>query len=94
LRCVWDRGFNMNENNQYFWVVLCKNHRFHSRQNLFYAHKILLAEADAFVSPPNLNDRLKVQCDDCGQEYSYEPKEVLRAQLDSPESFTPHPLFR
>lgn len=84
----------MSENSQYFWIVLCKNHRFHCQQNLFFAHKIPLAETDAFVAPPTLQERLKVRCDDCGQEYSYEPKEILRVQLEPPESFTPHPLFQ
>jgi len=78
---------------QYYWAVLCKNHSFHKQQNLFFAHKIPLAETDAFLPPPPLNSRLNVRCDDCGREYSYEPKELVRIQLEYPEPFTPHPLF-
>jgi len=84
----------MAETDQYFWVVLCKNHRFHTRQNLFYAHKIRLAEADAYLPPPSFDVALNIRCDDCGQEYSYQPKEILRAQLQLTDEFTPHPLFR
>jgi len=83
----------MSFTSQYFWVVLCKNQRFHRQHNLFSGHTIPLAEADAYVSPPALNQRLTVRCDDCGQEYSYDPKEILRAELDPPDSFVPHPLF-
>lgn len=83
----------MGETDQYFWAVLCKNHRFHKQQNLFFAHKIPLAETDAFLPLPALNGQLTVRCDDCGQEYSYEPKELVRIQLEYPEPFTPHPLF-
>lgn len=78
---------------QYYWAVLCKNHRFHRQQNLFFAHKIPLAETDAYLPPPPISGHLSVQCDDCGHEYSYEPKEIVRIQLDYPEPFTPHPLF-
>lgn len=83
----------MGDSNQYFWVVLCKNHRFHRRQNFFFAHKIPLAETDAFLPPPLLDGHLMVRCNDCGQEYSYAPKELVRIQLEYPESFTPHPSF-
>jgi hypothetical protein len=83
----------MGEADQYFWAVLCKNHRFHKQQNLFFAHKIVLAEADAYVPAPDLQSEIKVRCDDCGQEYSYQPKELVRIELEYPPSFTPHPLF-
>jgi len=82
------------EDGQYFWAVLCKNHKFHRRQNLFFAHKIPLAETDAILPPPPLENCLHVRCDDCGQEYSYDPKELVRIQLEYPEPFTPHPLFQ
>lgn len=78
---------------EYFWVVLCKNHRYHRQQNLFFGHKIPLAETDAFLPPPALDSALKVRCDDCGEEYSYQPKELVRIELECPGSFTPHPLF-
>jgi hypothetical protein len=83
----------MVDSGQYFWVVLCKNHRFHRQQNFFFAHKIPLAETDAFLPPPPVGGHLKVRCDDCGQEYSYNSKELVRIQMECPESFTPHPLF-
>lgn len=83
----------MHDNSQYFWIVLCKNHSFHRQQNLFFGHKIPLAETDAFLPPPTLDEPLRVRCDECGQEYSYKPKEILRIQLEYPECFTPHPMF-
>jgi len=83
----------MNDSSQYFWIVLCKNRRFHKRQNLYFGHSIPLAETDAFLPPPSLNDRLSVKCDDCGREYSYELKDLLRAELEPREGFVPHPLF-
>jgi hypothetical protein len=87
-------GIWMEGRYQYYWVVLCKNHRFHKRQNLFFAHKIPLAETDAFLPPPVLNGSVKVRCDECGQAYSYEAKELVRIQLECPASFAPHPLFQ
>ena len=83
----------MGYNSQYFWVVLCKNNRFHKRQNLFFAHTIPLAETDSILPPPRLRERLNVRCDDCGREYTYEPKELLRAEIEPPQGFVPHPLF-
>ena len=80
-------------NTQYYWVVLCKNRRFHHKGNLSYEHRIVLGEADAFSPPPLVDGQLKVRCDNCGEEYSYKPKEVLRAEIDVPENFVPHPLF-
>ena len=79
---------------EYFWAVLCKNHAFHKRQNLFFAHKIPLAETDAYQARPELSDDLKVRCDECGEEYSYKPKELMRVELECPASFKPHPLFQ
>jgi hypothetical protein len=75
------------------WVVLCKNHKFHHRHNVFFGHKIPLGETDAISPPPALDGRFEVRCDECGQEYSYKPKELVRVELDLPDSFTPHPLF-
>ena len=84
----------MWEDNSYFWVVLCRNHWFHARKNLFFRHKIPLAETDAFTSRPPVNRPFKVRCDECGKEYVYKPSEVLRTEQEPPESFIPHPLFR
>ncbi|PYU24187.1 MAG: hypothetical protein DMG30_09545 [Acidobacteria bacterium] len=93
----------MWEDSSYFWVVLCKNHCFHARKNLFVGHRIPLAETDAFTSRPPVIRPFKVRCDECGKEYVYKPAEVLRlrghygyygVELEPPASFTPHPLFR
>ncbi len=83
----------MGNDGRYVWVVVCKNHRFHVHQNLFFGHKIPLAETDAFLPPPNLEGHLYVRCDECGKEYSYQPKDLLRTELELPDWFTPHPLF-
>lgn len=83
----------MSKTDQYFWVVLCKNHSFHKQQNIFFGHKIPLAETDAVLPPPAVNGNLKVRCDECGAEYSYKTTDLVRVELDPPESFTPHPLF-
>jgi len=84
----------MWEDNHYCWVVLCKNHWFHLRKNLFFGHKIPLGEADAFSSCPVLDGPFTVACDECGKEYLYKASEVRRFDQELPESFTPHPLFR
>jgi hypothetical protein len=84
----------MWENSRYCWVVLCKNHWFHIRQNLFFRHRIVLAETDAVMPRPAINDRFRVRCDDCGKEYVYKPSEIRRFEQEPPESFSPHPLFR
>jgi len=83
----------MSSGSQYFWVVLCKNRSFHRQQNLYFGHTIPLAETDAILSPPSFKEQLRVKCDDCGREYSYDPKELLRTELDPPEGFVTHPLF-
>jgi hypothetical protein len=84
----------MWEDSAYFWVVLCKNHWFHARKNLFYRHKIPLGETDSFATRPPINGPFKVRCDECKKEYVYKPSEVLRVEFGPLESFTPHPLFR
>lgn len=77
---------------EYFWVVLCKNRAVHNKYNLFSRHAILLAEADEISSSPQVGS-FTVVCDDCGKEFTYEAKDVLRAELDDRGSFTTHPLF-
>ena len=84
----------MWEDRGYFWVVLCKNHWFHLRQNLFFRHRIPLGETDAVTSRPAIDERFRVRCDECGKEYTYKPSEVRRFEQEVPEPFTPHPLFR
>src|SRR5579864_3369170 len=63
----------MQYTTDYFWVVICKNHRFHHKGNLSYEHRIALGETDAFSPLPMLTEQLKVRCDNCGEEYSSRP---------------------
>jgi len=84
----------MWEDNNYCWVVICKNNWFHGRKNLFFKHRIPLAETDAYASLPALNSKFKVSCDECHKEYLYKSSEVLRHDQEIPVSFTPHPLFQ
>src|SRR5438105_4128757 len=63
----------MWEDSSYFWVVLCKNHCFHARKDLFFRHRIPLAETDAFTSRPPVIRPFKVRCNECGKEYVYNP---------------------
>ena len=84
----------MEYSTDYFWVVICKNHRFHHKNNTSYEHRIILGEADAFTPLPMLTDQVKVRCDKCGEEYSYKPKDVLRAEMEVPEAYVVHPLFK
>jgi hypothetical protein len=78
----------------YFWVVVCRNRRFHHKGNTGYEHKILLGEADAFSALPMLPEKISVRCDSCGEEYSYKQKEVMRDEVQVPDNFLPHPLFK
>ena len=55
----------------YFWVLVCKNHRIHHKGNTGYEHKILLGESDAYAALPMLPETTKERCDSCGEEYSY-----------------------
>jgi hypothetical protein len=81
----------MWDTSQYCWVVICKNRRFHDQGNLGFGHRILpLGETDAITPRPALSGPLAVRCDECGEEYSYEPAEVLRFEEGVPESFIPH----
>ena len=84
----------MWEDSRYFWVVRCKNLWLHVRKNLFFRYRIALAETDAFTSRPAIDCRFRARCDECGKEYAYKPSDVARLELEPPESFTPHPLFR
>ena len=84
----------MGEVANYCWVVLCKNHWFHIRQNLFFRHRIPLAETDAVATLPPLVKPFTVRCDECRKTYMYKPKEVRRVELGLPERFKPHPLFQ
>jgi len=74
----------MWEDSRYFWVVHCKNHWFHVRKNLFFRHRIPLAETDAVTPRPAIDCRFRARCDQCGKEYLYKPSEVLRFEQDPP----------
>ena len=78
----------------YFWVVVCKNHRAHHKGNTGYEHRVLLGETDAFSPLPMLPEQIDVRCDSCGEEYSYKQKEVMRDEVQVPETFVAHPLFK
>ncbi len=86
-RAKWDE-------NNYCWIVFCKNRWFHWRQNLFYRHRILLGETDGVSPPPEFKGSFLAKCDNCEKEYTYKRGEVLRHEEELPEGFTPHPLFR
>jgi hypothetical protein len=83
----------MWEDSRYFWVVLCKNHWFHLRKNLYFRHRIPLAETDAITPRPPVDSPFRARCDECAKEYVYKPAEVLKFEQEPPESFIPHPLF-
>jgi hypothetical protein len=42
----------MSYESGYFWIVLCKNHKFHKVQNILFEHRIPLAETDPYETPP------------------------------------------
>jgi len=86
-------AWNPWENPSYCWVVICKNTKAHRDTNVMFGHKIPLGETDAFEHLP-VSEPFVVRCDECGDDRSYEPSEVLRLELALPESFTPHPRFR
>ena len=46
----------------YFWVVICKNRRFHHKGNTSYEHRIALGETDPFSPQPMLTEDLNVRC--------------------------------
>jgi hypothetical protein len=84
----------MSESPTYCWIVPCKNRVFHHVRHPYVTHRIPLAPTDAFARLPALDDRFLVQCDECGETYSYTPSEVYRSEQELPESFGPHPLFQ
>ena len=86
-------AWNPWESPSYCWVVICKNAKAHHKTNTMYGHKIPLGETDAFAAVP-VSGFFLAKCDECGEQHSYEPAEVLRLELELPESFTPHPRFR
>jgi len=61
--------------------------------NLFYRHRIPLAETDPVDPRPVLNGPFRVRCDECGQRVSLQASEVLRFEQELPENFTPIRYF-
>jgi hypothetical protein len=76
----------------YFWVVVCKNRKYHDRQNIYSGHKIALCETDGFSSPPNV-ESFAVRCDECGAEQTYTFQDLMRFQMPLNPEFRTHPLF-
>lgn len=93
LNCPEVDGGCVRSDTCYYWAVICKNHRFHNKQNIFFGHKIPLGETDPYSPLPALDGRFSVRCDECGREYSYEPSDVVRVQLEFLDFFAPHPFF-
>ena len=85
---MWDQA-----NGEYYWIVLCKNQHYHRKQSLAAIHPILLGETDSVSPLPPLKKTFLVTCDDCGTEYKYSPREILRYETEPPASFLAHPLF-
>jgi hypothetical protein len=93
---LWGSNVNSQQwgDREYCWVVICKNYLYHYRQHIFHGHKIPLGVTDAIANRPAVSGRFSVCCDDCGKEYLYGSSEVLRHELEPPESFIPHSLFK
>jgi hypothetical protein len=83
----------MWEDNEYAWVVVCKNHWFHFLQDRHSGHRIPLGEALPYLSQPAIGGPLNVRCDQGGKQYAYQPQEILKSELKLQETFKPHPLF-
>ena len=81
------------EDKQYFWVVICKNRKFHEQQNFWAGYKIFLAETDAYSPMPQVPAKVSVLCDSCHKVFDYSPKEILRFEADQVAAFEEHPLF-
>ena len=88
-----ESGNELWANADYYWIVLCKNKRFHHHSNRNYSHRIPLGRTDT-VLPKPVSQPFKARCTSCGKEYVYAPSEVLRWEMEAPQSFEPHPLFR
>ena len=83
---------NVEEQEPYYGVVICKNRKFHDQQNINSGHKIALCETDEFTPPPQVQ-RFSVRCDECGAEQSYEADDLVRFQMPMVPDFRPHLLF-
>jgi hypothetical protein len=61
--------------------------------DLYALSPILLGQTDPVSPPPHLEIDFRVTCDDCGKEYKYSPRQILRYETKPAASFIPHPLF-
>ena len=80
------------ETEKHYWVVTCKNAKFHIDNNPFAGHRIPLVETTPHAEHPGAISRFVVRCDECGMEYSYEGSDVIK-WMGKPDAFTPHPRF-
>jgi hypothetical protein len=69
----------MWEDSRYFCVVLCKNYWFHVPKNLFFRHRILLAETDAIASRPAIDTRFRVGAISAAKSISIRPRKCSDA---------------
>jgi hypothetical protein len=76
----------------YCWVVVCKNKKYHNRQNIYSGHKIALCETDEFSIAPDIGT-FTVCCDECGVEEAYNTEDLMRFQMALDSGFRPHRLF-
>jgi len=59
-----------------------------------YENRILLGDSDAYAALPMLQKRSGCGAIIGGEEYSYKQKEVMRDEVQVPETFKPQPLFK
>ena len=84
----------MRENENYCWVVNCRNYWFHLRRGAVIRHRIPLGVTDDFAqSPAHAGERFAARCDECGKEYLYKASDVKRSRRELPRGFSPHPRF-
>jgi len=87
-RPLWDNSI------PFYWVVICKNAKFHHHTSRLYSHVIRLGETDEVEDVPVLHGSFAVRCDECEKESPYEAADLRRIQLEPLEGFKPHALFR
>jgi hypothetical protein len=70
----------------YYWVVICKNRKFHEQQNIYSGHKIALCEKDEFTPPPQM-EPFTVRCDEFGENQAYDAFDLVRFQMPTCSEF-------
>jgi hypothetical protein len=78
----------------YYWVVTCKNTKYHAEESPFHGQRIPVGKADEHSPRPTIPDFVDVTCDDqqCAKTYSYAAREIIRWSGDAPQ-FVLHPSF-